>query len=86
MSISPYTDFYSHFASPDTFICVLLFSFFCYSSDYVITIFAEICENVDSTKKHQTGQPKPYKHFFRPAETDNADFNIRLLFTLAKKF
>lgn len=65
MSISLYTDFYSHFASPDTFIClffVLFLSFsFCYSSDYVITIYAEICENVDSRNKQQTGRPKPYK-------------------------
>lgn len=92
MSISLYTDFYSRFASPATCICVL-FSFFCYSSDYVITIFffpSGICENVNSTKKKKKRKRAPdrsaklrkkkKKELLRPAERDNADFNVTLFF------
>ena len=78
------------------YLCIILLEvcFFCYSSVYVITIFAEICENVDSTKgKKKKGKKKPtrqvsqnLKKLSRPAETDNTDFNISLLFTLAKTF
>lgn len=73
----------------DTFICVWFFLFvclFCSSSDYVITFFVAVCENVDSTKKNSRQVGENLEKLLRPAETDNTDFNISLLFTLAKTF
>lgn len=87
-SIGLYTDFYSHFASPwHLYLCIILFVF-CYSGDYVITFFAEICENVNGTKKQNknTRSAKTLKYSWDLLKLTTQILTLVFMFTLSMTF